>query len=140
MFPIDLNGHQEFDENLLAILLDAYIKGLNENIPSSRISFAWDNQQYMSKNFEDALQKAIQDAEVLVVIGYTFPFFNREIDREIFKYMPNLKKIYIQDPNAEQIESSLDSLYSNQHTGVTKVNKNVIPITNTSQFYLPPEL
>lgn len=94
----------------------------------------------MSKNFEDALQKAIQDTEVLVVIGYIFPFFNREIDREILKYMPNLKKIYIQDPNAEQIESSLDSLYSIQHTGITKVNENVMPITNTSQFYLPPEL
>ena len=28
---IDINGHQEFDEDLLTILLDAYIKGLNEN-------------------------------------------------------------------------------------------------------------
>lgn len=140
MSSIDINGHQEFDENLLTILLDAYIKGLNENKSNSRISFAWDNHKYMSQNFEDALQKAIQDAEVLVVIGYTFPFFNRDIDRKVFKNMEKLKKIYIQDPNAEQIISSLDSLYSIHHTGITKVNNNVIPITNTSQFYLPPEL
>ena len=31
MSSIDINGHQEFDEDLLTILLDAYIKGLNEN-------------------------------------------------------------------------------------------------------------
>lgn len=140
MSSIDINGHQEFDEGLLTILLDAYIKGLNENESNSRISFAWDNHKYMSQNFEDALQKATQDAEVLVVIGYTFPFFNRDIDRKVFKNMEKLKKIYIQDPNAEQIISSLDSLYSIHHTGITKVNNNVIPITNTSQFYLPPEL
>lgn len=140
MSSIDINGHQEFDEDLLTILLDAYIKGLNENESNSRISFAWDNHKYMSQNFEDALQKATQDAEVLVVIGYTFPFFNRDIDRKVFKNMEKLKKIYIQDPNAEQIISSLDSLYSIHHTGITKVNNNVIPITNTSQFYLPPEL
>ena len=54
--------------------------------------------------------------------------------------MPNLKKIYIQDPNAEQIKSSLYSLYSIQHTGITHVNQNVITITNTTQFFLPPEL
>ena len=140
MQRIDLNQYQELDDELLLTLLDAYIQGVNVSTSNSRISFAWDNKQYISKNFEEALQKAIQDAEVLVVIGYTFPFFNREIDRKIFNYMTNLKKIYIQDPNAEQIISSLDSLYSIQHTAITHVNDKVKPIKSTSQFYLPPEL
>lgn len=140
MQRIDLNQYQELDDELLLTLLDAYIQGVNVSASNSRISFAWDNKQYISKNFEEALQKAIQDAEVLVVIGYTFPFFNRIIDRKVFNYMTNLKKIYIQDPNAEQIISSLDSLYSIQHTAITHVNDKVKTIKSTSQFYLPPEL
>ena len=46
----------------------------------------------------------------------------------------------MQDPNAEQIKSSLDSLYSTNHTKVTHINNNVFTITNPTQFYLPPEL
>ena len=46
---------------------------------------------------------SIEDADILVVIGYTFPFFNREIDRMIFSQMECLQKIYIQDPNANNI-------------------------------------
>ena len=61
-------------------------------------------------------------------------------NRNIFAKMPNLKRIYIQDPNAEQIKSSLDSLYSTNHTKVTHINNNVFTITNPTQFYLPPEL
>lgn len=137
---VDISQYKELTEYLLDDIFLSYFGDKEIQVKNSRVSFAWDNANYTTKIYKEALINAVKDAEVLVVIGYTFPFFNREIDREIFKYMPNLKKIYIQDPNAEQIESSLDSLYSIQHTGVTKVNENVIPITNTSQFYLPPEL
>lgn len=137
---VDISQYKELTEYLLDDIFLSYFGDKEIRVNNSRVSFAWDNANYTTKIYKEALINAVKDAEVLVVIGYTFPFFNREIDREIFKYMPNLKKIYIQDPNAEQIESSLDSLYSIQHTGVTKVNENVIPITNTSQFYLPPEL
>ena len=125
--------------DLLVKLIDLYLKG-REKKGASRISFAWDNNEYIEKNFEAALIDAIKDAETLVVIGYTFPFFNREIDRAIFSAMNTLKTIYIQDPNATQIADNLESLYSPAHTGITHVNKNVKPKTNTTQFYLPPEL
>ena len=137
---VDISQHNELSERLLDDLFFSYFGDKDIQVKNSRVSFAWDNANYTTKIYTEALTNAVKDAEVLVVIGYTFPFFNREIDREIFKYMPNLKKIYIQDPNAEQIISSLDSLYSIQHTSITKVNKNVKPITNTAQFYLPPEL
>uniref|UniRef100_UPI004056960C hypothetical protein n=1 Tax=Alistipes sp. TaxID=1872444 RepID=UPI004056960C len=140
MSQIDINLYKQFDENLLTELLDAYIRGYNEDDSNSHISFAWDNTKYMSGDFENALLRVTQDTEILVVIGYTFPFFNRGIDRKIFQYMERLKKIYIQDPNATQIIASLDSLYTAYHTGSTHVNRNVTPITNTTQFYLPPEL
>ena len=136
---IDLTQYNKLNGDLLVKLIDLYLKG-REKQGASRISFAWDNKEYIEKNFESALKDAIKNAETLVVIGYTFPFFNREIDRMVFKYMDNLKRIYIQDPNAEQIVSSLDSIYTERHIQVMHVNENVIPIKNLTQFYLPPEL
>ena len=137
---IDINDYNGINEELLVNILDAYINELNLKNTDSRISFAWDNAKYLETNFEDILEKAIKDAEILVVIGYTFPFFNREIDRKIFKAMNNLKKIYIQDPNAVQIKENLNPIYSISHTNVSHVDKNVSILTNTSQFFLPPEL
>jgi hypothetical protein len=45
----------------------------------------------------ESLLKTTQDTEQVVVIGYSFPFFNRQTDREIFGSMANLTKIYVQD-------------------------------------------
>ena len=72
-----------------------------------------------------------------VVIGYTFPFFNREIDRKVFELMPNLKTIYVQDPNAENIMKNVDPVLSDlqRANGI-----NVNPIINTDQFFLPSEI
>ena len=95
------------------------------------VNFAWE-----SNHNQDYLKKAVEIAKltsVLVVIGYSFPFFNREIDRMIFQSIPNVDsiKIYIQDINPENIIDRLSS--------ITK-SKNIIPIKDVEQFYLPPEL
>jgi len=95
------------------------------------VHFAWE-----SSHIQDYLAKAEEIAKltkVLVVIGYSFPFFNREIDRRIIQSIPDLDriKIYIQDINPENIIDRLSS--------ITK-SKNIIPIKDVAQFYLPPEL
>jgi len=70
----------------------------------------------------------------LVIIGYSFPFFNREVDRTLFDSMINLKKIYYQDINAIKL---IDRLQAVQQ----RINaKQIIPITETGQFFLPYEL
>lgn len=95
------------------------------------VNFAWEsshNQDYLAKAEEIA-----KLTTVLVVIGYSFPFFNREIDRRIIQSIPDLDriKIYIQDINPENIIDRLSS--------ITR-SKNIIPIKDVEQFYLPPEL
>lgn len=99
------------------------------------LRFAWeidDDCSYLKDVFAQ-----IQDAEVLVVIGYTFPYFNRKIDRALFNNMPNLRKIYIQDPMAERVSQNMSPVLS-----AYQANGN-IPITllkDVDQFYLPSEL
>lgn len=112
-------------------LIDLYKEIKPEKI---RLSFAWER---MGNRFQTLISDSIADADVLVIIGYSFPFFNREVDRLIFNSMPNLKKIYIQDPNAEKIKIGLKSVleegtYAFHHIEMLE--------PDGKQFFLPPEL
>ncbi|MGF7036984.1 hypothetical protein [Mucilaginibacter lappiensis] len=94
------------------------------------INFAW-----YSNHSNEALE-FFNDTGVLVVIGYSFPFFNREVDRKIIRPMTNLKKIYIQDCNPEDIKSRFLSILPDWQ----KIGIEIIPVSNISEFFLPPEL
>lgn len=98
--------------------------------------FAWEKDIFNAKC--NILYQNISDAEVMVVIGYTFPFFNREIDREIFSKMPNLKKIYVQDPKANKVKVSTKSILPSDKYKCMLDDEDLI--FDTSNFFLPPEL
>lgn len=136
MYPItDILG---FNDNSVSQLLGCYVKYKDdENKNESSLSFAWESNEYI-KELELKVKGLVSDAETLVVIGYTFPFFNREIDRMVFRNMPYLKNIYIQDPNAGNI---VDSLMAVASTSGIRVDRKIIhTITACDQFYLPPQL
>lgn len=99
----------------------------------THLSFAWENSKNQ-KNMMDSITATVKDTEQVVVIGYSFPFFNRETDRAIFEMMPSLKKIYVQDIHADAVTQSL--------AAVLPVGRGIkaIPIRDCTQFYLPAEL
>ena len=119
-------------------ILDKIMYAYKEN--DSLLSFAWENAGL--KNSNTAVRTFIQNiqfAKTLVVIGYTFPFFNRLVDKEIIGSLNNLKKVYIQDPKADEVAQSIDAvLASSQKPPINPLS--IIPITNCNQFYLPAEL
>jgi hypothetical protein len=91
---------------------------------------------YAMKQSNKLANKAISnvfDTEILVVIGYSFPFFNRNIDRRIIQSMTNLKKIYLQSPEAMSLKDRLNAVIN-----LEKIE--VVPIKDTDQFILPYEL
>jgi hypothetical protein len=64
------------------------------------LSFAWEKNSMTLKSITYAKEIA-RYTDILVIIGYSFPFFNREVDKEIFnifKQENRLMKIYYQDP------------------------------------------
>jgi len=126
-------------EELLSRILRQYELAYNRVFSTGciQLKFAWDEEGYNSRR--KILYPNIQDAKVLVVIGYSFPFFNREIDRDIFMNMPNLEKIYIQDPKAEEIKEFLSSVLTENQREQLFPNV-VILDKNKDNFYLPPEL
>jgi len=96
------------------------------------LNFAWYHDwQVLNKIIE-----IYDGTETLVVVGYSFPFFNREVDRKIIRAMANLRKIYIQDCVADNIISRFLSILPDWKERKIEI----ISVNDVSEFFLPPEL
>ena len=78
----------------------------------------------------------VEGTEYLVIIGYSFPFFNRHIDKQLLTTIsPTLKKIYYQEPNTDISEDDLINKFDLQ------VSKEQIKmVRNQNQYHIPHEL
>lgn len=123
------------NKDILTQALRNYLLLHNENYGAYiGLSFAW--ERYRGDN-NDVVKKAINgtvDTEILIVIGYSFPYFNREIDREIIGSMTNLKKVYFQAPDAENLRERFLSIRDDIDQSKLLVRKDI------GQFLLPNEL
>jgi hypothetical protein len=67
----------------------------SDNAVDADIKFSWETELgILSRN----IKQVVQDSTILIVIGYSFPFFNREADQAILNLMTSLKKIFVQVP------------------------------------------
>ncbi len=120
-------------------ILDKIIYAYKDN--ESLLSFAWETSKKKSDDIptiKTAIEQ-IKEARILVVVGYTFPFFNRIVDKSLISSMDYLNKIYIQDPRANEVMQNIDAVLP-VHKKKPYEPVSIIPITNCDQFYLPPEL
>jgi hypothetical protein len=99
----------------------------------STLSFAWEND-YQNYGIVDAVVDNTKDCEALVIVGYSFPFFNRDIDKKIINAMASLKKVYVQAPDANDLIERFQALRDNL-TGIE-----LLPKYDVGQFLLPNEL
>lgn len=128
----DIREHSLMDN--LDYLIDILKNNYNRAFYKPLFSFAWETEGIVNETRKLATE-IIQDTEVLIIIGYSFPSFNKSVDREIFKHFPKLKKIYYQAP-LDELSDLLDKLDG--------INTNLRPLTkgikNLDTFYIPPEL
>lgn len=136
------NGHSiDFIDNLnetlnihtIQTIVERYAVALNYNGAECSLSFAWEPDSSFSTLFPNVIEQ-IRDTCALVVIGYSFPYFNRETDRQIIGSMSNLKKVYFQAPDAENLKERFQAIRDDL-TGIQLVTK-----VDTLQFLLPNEL
>lgn len=107
------------------------IKLYNESLSSvSEISFAWEDRTNTIFKRKDLT--LLSDVSDIVVIGYSFPYFNREIDKLIFQHLSlTIRRIYLQYPKGvhasieERLKVFLDS------------NIDIIQVDGTDLFYIP---
>lgn len=79
------------------------------NTSEADIRFAW---EYLTEHPLPSILPNLKETNVAVVIGYSFPFFNREVDKKIFAALPNLKRVYLQYPKGvhDTIKGSVQTM------------------------------
>jgi len=100
----------------------------------STLSFAWEPEEKVGKSFLESTIDDVKDTIALVVIGYSFPFFNREVDRRIIGAMNQLKRVYFQAPDAEVLKERFLAIKDDTKNIELVLKKDV------GQFLLPNEL
>lgn len=111
-------------------LYQLYVVGKKDN---THLSFAFDSSE-PSEKIWNSIDKIIGKTDVLVIIGYTFPFFNREIDRRMLHYLKPQAKVYIQDKYPNRIKQNFRAVKNTIPEGHIELKE------DTDQFFLPPEL
>lgn len=137
LFDYSIN---RLDDISMTILAET-VSNKHANYETS-IRYAWIKNSE-SENAILAANTILKNSDIIVVIGYSFPYFNREVDRAIFenvnvegkyefKVSGKTAKIYIQSPPSsnDQIADAFRSIIPNAVTH---------PYTSVNQFLIPNE-
>lgn len=143
LFLYDTTHNASIADQLI-MFFEYYDKLLMRETPTSILNlfnFCWESKtsQLLYQGYkytQGCAVKAFQMAEVLVVIGYSFPFFNKEVDDNLIKWFTSKRpghRIYIQDGNADEIKGLLLSRYDFLKA------EDIIPVKYLSSFFIPHE-
>lgn len=136
-----VNTTSTVDKDILEELLRYHFRAhLKEGDPiccnpeAHLMQFAWESTGKRAEGFEQVLAR-LSEVTALVVIGYSFPFFNREFDRKILQYLPSLERLYVQAPDgfAQDIGRTINAMRVLNEVDIEYY-------TNTDKFLLPREL
>jgi hypothetical protein len=97
-----------FNIEILDNIVKMYVFAKSDKKLVPGFSFAWESENLQS--FLEMIKDDTGDAEILVVIGYSFPYFNRVVDREIINNMKSLKRVHFQDLDPEKIVKRFKSI------------------------------
>ncbi|RZL60269.1 MAG: hypothetical protein EOO93_14750 [Pedobacter sp.] len=98
-------------ESILNLISKYVVAREDSNDHECELKFAWE-RQHLSNLIKHATPM-LEKIKVLVVIGYSFPFFNREVDEKMFDQFRGLDKIIIQDKYPENIKEVMVEMFSN---------------------------
>lgn len=127
------NLNSPFDKNLIHDVLFNYLRILKTNATHASVSFAWEDWE-PGQNIIEKVLHATSQTEILVIIGYSFPFFNRDVDRKIINSMNYLSRVYFQGPDPNEMKERFLAIREN-------IPENALILRrDTDQFLLPNEL
>lgn len=136
----DFKDH-ELDPTSIEMLLNS-IKLTGRSDYQSTMGFAWTQNNPEIKNARSYAKDIIRDTDIVVVIGYSFPYFNRNVDKEIFsefgtKTSDHHPTIYIQteEKSYKSIENRIKGVLPDQ-----KVPFKIVPHLELDQFLIPNEM
>ncbi len=136
-FGIKIDQHAK--DNILSNSFDRYYRYKrfqqqtpfrNENEYENTINYSWENSTIVKQVREFAINQTKQTKE-LIIIGYSFPTFNRNLDKLILNNMSKLDKVYLQLP-----KNSIDSVAYRIQSLIDKEIE-LIKIDQVDEFYIP---
>jgi hypothetical protein len=111
-----------------------YEKNMELGSVGSEISFAWEG--YTKNQLDHRIDELkLPDVKVIVVIGYSFPYFNREVDGRILMQCTHAHTVYLQYPKGEH--TSVRKRLENMLISFDK--RKILDIESTDLFYIPDE-
>lgn len=132
---------KKYAENLFGRASDSEIKNIinainfitpelrRKNLTfNNHINYAWETDSEVSNCSREIAKNIYASTNILVVIGYSFPPFNHEIDKMLFKSIKQLNRIVIQDPNA-------DARFISETFGIPLEKISIV--NNVDQFVIP---
>jgi hypothetical protein len=137
--------------DLVCLLAELHCNEQNEDVPL--FSFAWEEHSQLhsvhpkKELLLEAAKEVMAQTKILVVVGYSFPNFNRSVDKKLFNELKGVERVYVQDTNADEIAELLKSTFPflNEVYGFEYGSKQgtakipVLPIYGVDQFFIPPE-
>lgn len=119
----------------LKMLIDIFHRNDKRVYEEPIFAFAWEKDNNIVTMTRSYAKSVIEETEILVIIGYSFPEFNFNIDKEILQNSSRLKKIYYQVPQKDFEECKERLLAINEgFENIPIINK-----PNTYFFYTPVE-
>jgi hypothetical protein len=95
------------------------------------VQFAWETEI-----LDDNANRIANNTQVLIVCGYSFPYFNKDVDHLLLDAMTKLEKIYVQvrPDDFEQVkERIIRAFWVQKEIPIQQVK-------GTDEFYIPAEL
>jgi len=132
----EMNKKHDFD-NYWVLQKDLFQKTIDRDISFNNfIKYAWEHN--LEDNWFQKISNVLNGTEVLIIIGYSFPLFNRIIDQNLLKNLNKnrIKEIVYQDPyaNEETVKSLFEDLnfFKGRYSPKLKIESK-----NLNQFYVP---
>lgn len=125
-----------FDKDVYISVLRIWREMRSDEIFESNISFAWEDDANAKHRILEIAKPAVEDAEIIIIIGYSFPLFNRAVDRELFNMIQNPQEIYIQSETIESAKGLCDRFWKML---AIDAGFEPQPIVDDKQFFIPLE-
>jgi hypothetical protein len=132
------NSTHEVQHSLIKKYFEKYNSALSSKITESPISYAWEEKAHAVEMRKKA-EELLSHSDYLIIIGYSFPNFNREIDKDILNAMNRDIKVIMQCPEKDFEQTRdrfLARLSSKTNAEIGVVKKYTIPSKDINEFHI----
>ena len=116
--PVSISDMRYNNDEMFRYIGINIVANLRGNLSNPLLSFAWESPDAVHRVREFA-RLVIEQTKIMVIIGYSFPDLNQDIDKNLFSKVPRLERIYYQIPgNIDRIKAINPVLFQKtQHIG-----------------------